>query len=881
MSTTQFSHIIFGVRYNFPMNLPFENLKELFSEEALTKKENEFKEIPIDSILAVLERTGDIFSNRESRYYKTAMAKLPKLINYAPSMVAVGLDMLPFLLSRESSQARLKCLGNYKALDYFVSLKHEIYRRAMPVGAVCHIAAGNVFLGSIDSLLYGIITKNINLLKISKQDPVFPTLFFEALQEADTENIVMPYIAMTYWDRTNTEATNFIKNTFEAILLFSGQQAVIEYKSGLSFKTELIAFGPKISFSIITKDLSQAELQIAAKGLASDIVLWEQRACTSCQNIFIEQDENSDYFISQLVSELEKISKIFPQTALDVDSKVDIRKVRELAKWNEFSGKGRLFEGDKTDYTVLVTHNSDITDSPLNRTVIANIVDSYKSILDGTVKYLKYYMSTIAIAGHNSLEIIEAFTKLGVMRFCKPGTMALGADMEAPHDGLFIPEQLIRFISLDDLPSSEFGFAYLKPEQRDKYLLANLNNLLLDAQKSPFYQKKFKDIPFKVSSLEEYAALPCIEKRELAANCPPKSLSMLTEKPKRAYIFSAGGTTGLKKYVYYSADEFARSAKYFGQGFKAAGITQEDIVANFFNPGALWTAFPATNIALEETGCTILSLTANQSMEMTLNYLKEFKANVILGITGSLVLLAEKAEELGLNISLDKVLFSGEPMPESAEKYLKKVFNAKKVNSLGYAAVEVGPIGYQCEHCEPNEYHIFDDFCYTEIADDGNIIITTLGRKLHPLIRFKVGDRGEKITAECKCGRHTAKIKLLARMDDMIKLTNTEIFLSEIFDAVGKHSTLSSFFQILVSSLNGKTDLVFRIESSRISELPATTEFVESVKQSIILSCGDMRDDWDNFLVKDFKVEIVAPLAIERVGRTGKIKRIVDTRQER
>jgi len=881
MSTTQFRHMIFGTRYDFPMNLPFENLKELFSDEILTKKENEFKEIPIDAILGVLERTGDIFSNPDSRYYKTALKELPELINYAPSMVAAGLDMLPFLLSRDHLQARLKCIGDYKALDHFVSLRHEKYRRAMPVGSVCHIAAGNVFLGSIDSLLYGIITKNINLLKISKQDSVFPTLFFEALEEADTENIVMPYIAMTYWNRTNTKATTFIKNKFEAILLFSGQQAVIEYKSGLSFKTELIAFGPKISFSIITKNLSKSELHTAAEGLASDIVLWEQRACTSCQNIFIEQDENSDYFISQLVEELEKISKTYPQTALDVNSKVDIRKVRELAKWDEFCGKGQLFEGDKTDYTVLVNHSSDITDSPLNRTVIVNIIDSYKSILAGNITYLKYYMSTIAVAGHNSLEIIEDFTKLGVMRFCEPGTMALGADMEASHDGLFIPEQLIRFINLDDLPPSEFEFAYLKPEQRDKYLLANLNNLLLDAKKSPFYQKKFKDHPFKVSSLEEYATLPCIEKKELAANCPPKSMEMLTEKPKRAYIFSAGGTTGLKKYVYYSADEFAKSSKYFGQGFKAAGITEDDVVANFFNPGALWTAFPATNRALEETGCTILSLTANQSMEMTLNYLKEFNANTILGITGSLVLLAQKAEELGIDISLDKILFSGEPMPKSAEEYLKKVFNAQKVNSLGYAAVEVGPIGYQCEHCLPNEYHIFDDFCYTEIAADGNIVLTTLGRRLHPLIRFKVGDRGEKVTSECKCGRHTTKIKLLARMDDMIKLTNTEIFLSEIFDAVDKHPTLSSFFQIIVSSHNGKTDLLFKIESLHDSELPKNEAFIESVRQSIISSCGDMRDDWDNFIVRDFRVEILAPLSIERVGRTGKIRRIVDTRQER
>jgi phenylacetate-coenzyme A ligase PaaK-like adenylate-forming protein len=117
-------------------------------------------------------------------------------------------------------------------------------------------------------------------------------------------------------------------------------------------------------------------------------------------------------------------------------------------------------------------------------------------------------------------------------------------------------------------------------------------------------------------------------------------------------------------------------------------------------------------------------------------------------------------------------------------------------------------------------------------------------------------------------------------MDDMIKLTTTEIFLDEIFNAVEKHPTLSSFFQILVTAVNEKTDLLFRIESLQKFEVPPTAEFIESVRQSIITSSNDLRTKWEAFLVKDFRVEIVPPLTIERVGRTGKIRRIVDTRQE-
>ena len=132
----------------------------------------------------------------------------------------------------------------------------------------------------------------------------------------------------------------------------------MEYKSGLGPQTELLAFGPKVSFGVVADGLDETALAEAARGFALDICLWEQRACTSCQNLFVEGD--AEAFAERLFEALEEISPALPPGRVGLDEAVEIRKERELARWRSHRKEGSLFEGRRGSHTVIVAR-ADVT----------------------------------------------------------------------------------------------------------------------------------------------------------------------------------------------------------------------------------------------------------------------------------------------------------------------------------------------------------------------------------------------------------------------------------------------------------------------------------------------------------------------------------------
>ncbi|MGG7164788.1 acyl-CoA reductase [Clostridium ihumii] len=874
-----FKHVLFGNVLNESKDLDLDVFKEYLNEEILKEKLKKFNDVPIDDILIVLEKVGTLISDKNSIYFKKIMSSLPDLLLYSHSMVEEGLYILQDILKRENLSKRLSSLGNYHCLDTFVYEYNQKIKRAMPIGLLCHVAAGNVFLGAVDSLIYGIITKNINILKVSSQDFIFPSVFLDALMEADTNNIIYPYICLTYWNKENEKVTGYIKSICDAILLFGGEDSVINYKNGLSAKTKLYDFGPKLSYGLVCKNLSYEEILSAAEGFANDIVYWEQRACTSCQNIFIEEDENTDIFINALYSALENLSLKYPQPEIDLHSAIEIKSVRELNKWNEFNGKAKLIEGNNANHTLIIQNSHDIIPSPLNRTIYINKIKSYKDILHGNITNFKYYMSTTAIACDNNIQdIIEDFMNIGVMRFCKPGMMSSSDDPASPHDGMYLTNLLVKFINTENICIDSLGIDYLDTNKKDRILLSRLNNLLLTAKKSPFYSELYKDIELPLKSLNDFSKLPILEKKHLFENSIDKSSVMLTDVPNNAYTFSAGGTTGKMKYINYSNSEFREAKKVFGQGFRAAGINKNDYVANYMKSGALWTGYIAVNDGLEETGCKILSITSNQDEDETIEYLKLFKPNSIMSIPGNIILLAQRIEEKSLDITIENIYYSGDHLTEPAKEYLKKTLKAKKICSMGYAAVETGPIGFTCPHCDDREHHVCEDWCYLERSTDGDALVTVLGRTLHPIIRFRVGDKIDWIDEKCSCGRTSKKFRLLSRSDDIIRFNASDIHLKQLDTVISKFEPLSSFYQVTIEPLENMLKFNCNIELKDSSIKLDKSLLANKVKFELKNECIALNKDLKSNLIKELNVNILKPKEIKRVSRTNKLRRVVDKR---
>ena len=856
-------------------------LHKYFTEELLDEKSRRFMDVPIDNILVVLERTANILCDFNGKYYKAAMQELPTHLQYSPEMVTYGFNAFRASNSRNILKRMLKQIGpDYHCLDYYVNLRHARYQRAIPMGTVCHVAAGNIFLGSVGSLIQGIITKNVNILKVSAQDFLFPSMFMEALAEADENREILPYIAMTYWSRHNKGVEDIIKQVSDVILLFGGEDSVRQYKNGLAAKTEVLAFGPKISYGIVSSGLDDKQLREAATGFAHDIVLWEQRACTSCQNIFIEEDADTDAFIAYLYDGLEAEAVKFPQSSMNIDTAIELCKERELLKWREFNGQLKMKEGEKANHTIIVQRSADIIDSPLNRTIYVNIVKDYAEILKGNLNRMKYYMSTLSIAAVGKMQqITEDFMRMGVMRFVKPGIMSSGRNPELPHDGKMILQNLVRLMNYEALPSEKFGLESISGQAKNIFMLAKINDLLLTASTAPFYKEFYKNLVLPLKTLDKFSSIPVLEKIHLFECSADENYRLATDQPDHCYVFASGGTTNRPKYLLYGIEEFDESKRIFGEGFKAAGVNETDVVANYLKAGGLYTGFLAVNAGLEETGCRIISLSCNQPVDQTIEYLKTFRPNVILGFPSGLIRLAEACEQNNAGIEFEKIFYAGEYISKADIDHIISVFKVKIFKSFGYAAVETGPIGYQCEHCQGTEHHIAEDWCRVDLNESKEVLVTVFGRKLFPVIKYNVGDLAEWVNEPCGCGRTSPRLRLLDRSAKCIVLPASSISFQDITNVSAGFPELTSIYQAVINEDDKKFVAITVNIETRISSGASDENLRKKVETAFNEEIHALRDYREANKISDFKIVLLPPGGIMSVERTSKTKRIIDNRK--
>ena len=881
MELKDFKHFIFGSQHNFANELSPDFASQVFTEELLDEKSRRFMDVPIDNILVVLERTANILCDFNGKYYKAAMQELPTHLQYSPEMVTYGFNAFRASNSRNILKRMLKQIGpDYHCLDYYVNLRHARYQRAIPMGTVCHVAAGNIFLGSVGSLIQGIITKNVNILKVSAQDFLFPSMFMEALAEADENREILPYIAMTYWSRHNKGVEDIIKQVSDVILLFGGEDSVRQYKNGLAAKTEVLAFGPKISYGIVSSGLDDKQLREAATGFAHDIVLWEQRACTSCQNIFIEEDADTDAFIAYLYDGLEAEAVKFPQSSMNIDTAIELCKERELLKWREFNGQLKMKEGEKANHTIIVQRSADIIDSPLNRTIYVNIVKDYAEILKGNLNRMKYYMSTLSIAAVGKMQqITEDFMRMGVMRFVKPGIMSSGRNPELPHDGKMILQNLVRLMNYEALPSEKFGLESISGQAKNIFMLAKINDLLLTASTAPFYKEFYKNLVLPLKTLDKFSSIPVLEKIHLFECSADENYRLATDQPDHCYVFASGGTTNRPKYLLYGIEEFDESKRIFGEGFKAAGVNETDVVANYLKAGGLYTGFLAVNAGLEETGCRIISLSCNQPVDQTIEYLKTFRPNVILGFPSGLIRLAEACEQNNAGIEFEKIFYAGEYISKADIDHIISVFKVKIFKSFGYAAVETGPIGYQCEHCQGTEHHIAEDWCRVDLNESKEVLVTVFGRKLFPVIKYNVGDLAEWVNEPCGCGRTSPRLRLLDRSAKCIVLPASSISFQDITNVSAGFPELTSIYQAVINEDDKKFVAITVNIETRISSGASDENLRKKVETAFNEEIHALRDYREANKISDFKIVLLPPGGIMSVERTSKTKRIIDNRK--
>ena len=203
--------------------------------------------------------------------------------------------------------------------------------------------------------------------------------------------------------------------------------------------------------------------------------------------------------------------------------------------------------------------------------------------------------------------------------------------------------------------------------------------------------------------------------------------------------------------------------------------------------------------------------------------MRDLNVTAYLGTPSFLLALADKAEEMGLDlkkdIKLEVAFVAAEMLPESLRSQLEDRLGMLIRQSYGTA--DAGCLSYECFH--KNGMH-YPDNVIVEIVDPetgrqlgpGEVgeVVATVFNTTYPLIRFGTGDLSYFTDEPCPCGRTTSRlVKIVGRVDQVTKVKGMFIHPGQAAEVAGRFDVISRF-QVVVTRDQHKDHMAFQVELS-------------------------------------------------------------------
>ncbi|WP_130850189.1 acyl-CoA reductase [Intestinimonas timonensis] len=210
------------------------------------------------------------------------------------------------MLRRDSLEFKLNLeLGPDWAGPKAVTPPHSgltLTKEVLPLGVLFHIAAGNVDGLPAYSAVEGLLTGNVNILKLPQADGGLSVLLLHALTQAAPELADYLYVFDTPSD--DLPAMQKMAAMADGIVVWGGEGAVSAVRGLAPTSCRLIEWGHKLSFAYVTP---KGETPEALYALAAHIADTRQLLCSSCQAIFLDTEKREEvrYFCRRFLPVLE------------------------------------------------------------------------------------------------------------------------------------------------------------------------------------------------------------------------------------------------------------------------------------------------------------------------------------------------------------------------------------------------------------------------------------------------------------------------------------------------------------------------------------------------------------------------------------------------
>lgn len=416
-----------------------------------------------------------------------------------------------------------------------------------------------------------------------------------------------------------------------------------------------------------------------------------------------------------------------------------------------------------------------------------------------------------------------------------------------------------------------------------KLQFARLRNLVEHLYATvPFYKKKFDKIgvkPCDIRSLSDISKLPFTSKSDLRETYPYGLLAVPQSEIVEVHMSS--GTTGTPVVGAYTAQDLDDWAEGMARTLSGSGATHNDTIQNAYGYG-LFTGGMGVHHGARKLGATIVPVSSGNT-EKQLMLMRDFHTNIFTCTPSYAMYMAEKANELGIDVSKFDVrsgCFGAEPWSEGMRKKIEAAWGIKAYDIYGLTEITGPGVAFEC--VEQEGMHFNEDMWYPEIIDQhtgeplpdgekGELVVTTLTKEGTPLIRYRTRDITYIYSEPCGCGRTTRKIhRLFGRTDDLLIIRGVNVFPNQIENALVEISGVEPNYQIIVDRDSHThldcAELQVEVSPDQFSD---ETKGMEALRNKI---SSVMKSKLGILL----KIKLVEPKSIER--STGKAKRVIDNR---
>lgn len=369
-----------------------------------------------------------------------------------PALVSLGmtaakareeLKLARVMLSRGYIERRMKielgALPNENFVPY--GSTRSVRQQWQPLGVLLHIAASNADALPAFSVIEGLLTGNVNILKLPGSGDALSVMILKEL--AKIEPAIAEYVYAFDIASEDTETIKKLTSLVDAVVVWGGDAAVSAVRRLVQPNMRIIEWGHKLSFAYVSGNVSDEAL----KGVAYNICDTDQMLCSSCQGIFIDSDSFDDAaaFAERFVTLLDEQAKAMQGRE---NPYMNAQKTLELYTEELESSKTqkRVFRTGRCG--VIAYNDSELAASYMFRSCWVKPLPQARLFAE-LIKYKNYLQTAALICEENRRAGLERLLiKAGIVRITEGQGMSKGY-CGMPHDGEFSLHRYMRIVSVE------------------------------------------------------------------------------------------------------------------------------------------------------------------------------------------------------------------------------------------------------------------------------------------------------------------------------------------------------------------------------------------------------------------------------------------------